>query len=170
MRDSALASLFRQPVFRSGGATHRPPTPPRQNPFLAAESLVALVSPCPTKYGFSIDNSTRNTHGAPSVAAFHGARSHDRGTRDEWIQSLALHRLAAKASAVQTELRRYPCLALVRESHGRRWHRGRAAGSAGARQKERPSRSCCAAHSAVGWAVTLKCRMRRHSWANTRNA
>ncbi len=31
------------------------------------------------------------------------------------------------------------------------------------------SRSCCPVQSAVGWTVTLKCKMRRRSWANTRN-
>src|SRR5438445_441734 len=51
---------------------------------------------------------------------FHGTRSHDRGTRVESIQSLALHRLAAKASAVQTEPRGCPCLAPVLGSHPRR--------------------------------------------------
>src|SRR6266566_72793 len=30
-------------------------------------------------------------------------------------------------------------------------------------------RSCCPVHWAIGWAVTLKCRMRRRSWAKTRN-
>src|SRR5579862_1523480 len=35
--------------------------------------------------------------------------------------------------------------------------------------KGKASRSCCPVHSAVGWAVTLQCRMRRRSWASTRN-
>src|SRR6267143_2044518 len=31
--------------------------------------------------------------------------------------------------------------------------------------KGNASRSCCPVQSAVGWAVTLKCKMRRRSWA-----
>src|SRR6516162_10437072 len=44
--------FFRQPAVRSGGAAHRLPGPTQPNPFLAAESLVALVSPSPTKDAF----------------------------------------------------------------------------------------------------------------------
>jgi len=35
--------------------------------------------------------------------------------------------------------------------------------------KGNASRSCCPVQPAVGWAVTLKCKMRRRSWAKTRN-
>jgi hypothetical protein len=34
---------------------------------------------------------------------------------------------------------------------------------AGSWSKGKASRSCCPVHSAVGWAVTWKCRMRRRS-------
>src|SRR6516164_5090158 len=105
--------FFRQPVVRSGGAAHRLAAPPQPTPFLAAESLVAPESPSPMKDAFSIDDNTRSTNSGFFVASSHGTRSRDRGTRDEWIRSLALHRLAAKASAVPTELRRCPCLAPV---------------------------------------------------------
>jgi hypothetical protein len=53
---------FRQRVVRSGGAVRRPAVPPRRTPFLAAESLVAPVSPSPTKDGFAIGDSNRNTN------------------------------------------------------------------------------------------------------------
>jgi hypothetical protein len=47
------------------------------------------------------------------------------------FRSLAPHRLVAKASAVQTGLRKCPCLALVLGSHRQRSYRGPAAGNAG---------------------------------------
>src|SRR5215469_8155520 len=99
---------------------HRPAAPPRRAPFPAVESLVAPVRPSLTKDGFSTDDSTRNTIRASFGASFPGTRSCDRGTRDEWIRLLALYRLAAKASAGRTELRRCRCLAPVLESHARR--------------------------------------------------
>src|SRR5215469_6738064 len=120
---------FRQPVVRSGDAAHRPAEWPRRPPVPAAESLVARARPFPTKDAFSIDGNTRSTIGAFFVASLRGTRSHDRGTPDESSQSRALYRLSAKAHAVPTELRRCPCLAPVLGSHGRRSHRGRAAGS-----------------------------------------
>ena len=52
---------FRQPVVRSGGAVRRPAAPPRRTPFPEVESLVALVSPSPTKDASSIGDSNRNT-------------------------------------------------------------------------------------------------------------
>ena len=129
---------LRQPVARSGDAAHRPAERPRRSPFPAAESLVAPARPFPTKDAFAIGGNTRSTIGAFFVASFRGTRSHDRGTPDEWIQSPALFRLSAKAHAVLTELRRCPCLAPVLGNHGRRSHRGRAAGSGEVRQRERP--------------------------------
>src|SRR5207245_4038981 len=87
---------------------------------------------------FSIGDSNRNTNLAFVVRSFPGTRLYDRGIRAEWIRSLAPHRLAAKASAVQTGLRGCPCLAPVLGSHRQRWHRGRAAGSAGVGQREMP--------------------------------
>jgi len=69
----AASQGLRRPVVRSGGAVRRPGKQPQRIPFLAAESLAARASPCPTKDGFSIDDSTRNTHGAPFVTSFHGA-------------------------------------------------------------------------------------------------
>jgi hypothetical protein len=122
---SALNSVFfRRPVVRSGCAVHRPAVAPRPIPFTDAESLVAPASPSPTKDVFSIGDNNRNTNGGFVVTSFHGTRSHDRGTRAKWIQSLALHRLAAKARAV-----RCPSVAPVLGSYCRRQHRGRAAGT-----------------------------------------
>src|SRR5215469_4492682 len=46
--------------------------------------------------------STRNKISASFAASFHATRSHDRGTHGEWIQSLARHRLAAKALGDKT--------------------------------------------------------------------
>jgi hypothetical protein len=60
------------------------------------------------------------------VERFHGTRSYDRGIRDERTRSPARYRLAAKASAVQTGLRKCPCLARVLGSHRQRSHRGAA--------------------------------------------
>ena len=69
----------------------------------------------------------------PSVHAgaprFVGGRSqwftraglHDRGTRVAWIQLLAPHRLVAKASVVQTGLRKCPCLALAFRTQAEWW-------------------------------------------------
>ena len=54
--------LFRQPVVRSGDATHRPAVPPRRTPFPAAESLVAPVSPSLTIDVFAIGDNDRNTN------------------------------------------------------------------------------------------------------------
>ena len=99
---------FRQPVVRSGGGVRRPAAPPRRTPFPEVESLVALVSPSPTKDASSIGDSNRNTTSGFVVTSFHGTRSHDRGTHGERIQSPVRHRLAAKVSAVQTKLRRCP--------------------------------------------------------------
>jgi hypothetical protein len=79
---------------------------------------------------FSIGDSNRNTNVGFVAKSFDGTRSRDRGTRVEWIQSLALHRLAAKATVALTGLRKCPCLALVLGSHDRRSHRGRGAGTA----------------------------------------
>src|SRR5215469_16293456 len=64
----------------------------------------------------------KNVH----VGSWHGIRSHDRGTRNEWSQSLARYRLAANASVVQTEFRRCPVSYLLLELMAGRWHRGRA--------------------------------------------
>jgi len=132
------SDAFRQPVVRSGGAVRRPAAPPRRTPFPEVESLVALVSPCPTKDAFSIGDSNRNTTSGFVVTSFQGTRSHDRGTHGERIQSPVRHRLAAKVSAVQTKLRRCPCLAAVLEIHRQRLHRGHAASSAEVGQRERP--------------------------------
>ena len=55
-------SLFRQPVVRSGDATHRPAVTPRRTPVPAAESLVAPVSPSPAIDVFSIGDNNRNTN------------------------------------------------------------------------------------------------------------
>src|ERR1700730_553149 len=59
---------FRQPVVRSGGAVHRPATPPRRTPLPGAESLVAAVNPSPTKDVFSngVTNGQSNTHSTES--------------------------------------------------------------------------------------------------------
>ena len=75
------SGFFRQPVVRSGGAGHRPAVPPRQTPFPVAESLAAPVSPCSTKDGFSIGDSSRNTNGVSFVASLHG--------NDQMIEALA---------------------------------------------------------------------------------
>src|SRR6266853_463603 len=107
----------RQRAVRRGGAVHRPAAPPRRTPLPAVESLVAAVNPSPTKGAFSIGGSNRNTNSGFVVTSFHGRRSHNRGTRGERSQSPVRYSLAAKASAVQTELRRYPCLARVLGSH-----------------------------------------------------
>src|SRR5437660_2991452 len=90
---------FRQPVVRSGGAVRRRGVALRRIPFRAGESLVAPVRPSPTKDAFSIGgDSNRNRKGEVVVERFHGARSYDRGIRDERSQSPAPCRLAAKAS------------------------------------------------------------------------
>ena len=52
--------FFRQPVFRSGGAARRRGVALRRIPFRAGESVVAPVSPSPTKDAFSIGDSNRN--------------------------------------------------------------------------------------------------------------
>jgi hypothetical protein len=49
VRNVVDSDAFRQPVVRSGGAVRRPAAPPRRTPFPEVESLVALVSPSPTK-------------------------------------------------------------------------------------------------------------------------
>src|SRR6266403_644627 len=54
------------------------------------------------------------------------------------LQSPARYRLAAKARAVQTGLRKCPGLARVLGSHRQRSHRGRAGGCAGVGQREMP--------------------------------
>jgi hypothetical protein len=51
---------FRRPVVRSGGAVRRRGVALRRTPFRAGESLVAPVSPSPTKDAFSIGDSNRN--------------------------------------------------------------------------------------------------------------
>ena len=147
------SDAFRQPVVGSGGAVRRPVAPPRRTPFPEVESLVALVSSA-TKDASSIGDSNRNTTSGFVVTRFRGTRSHDRGTHGERIQSPVRHRLSAKVSAVQTKLRRCPCLAPVLEIHRQRSHRGHAASSAEVGQRERPR--AVAVPSAVGWAVTLK--------------
>src|SRR6516225_10057365 len=81
---------FRQPVVRSGDAVHRPAALPRRIPFPAAESLVTRVNPSPTKDGFAIGDSNRNTNGAFVVTSFHGTRLHDRGIRAESIHFVAI--------------------------------------------------------------------------------
>jgi hypothetical protein len=53
---------FRHPAVRSGGAAHQPAVARRRTPFPAVESLVAPVSPSPTRDVFSIDGSNRNTN------------------------------------------------------------------------------------------------------------
>ena len=111
------SEAFRQPVVRSGGAVRRPAAPPRRTPFPEVETLVALVSPSPTKDTSSVGDSNRNTTSGFVVASFHGTRSHDPGTHGERNQSPVRHRLSAKVSAVQTKLRRCPCLAPVPEIH-----------------------------------------------------
>ena len=79
-----------------------------------------------------------NTTSGFVVTSFHGTRSYDRGTHGERIQSPVRHGLSAKVSAVQTKLRRCPCLAPVLEIHLQRSHDGRAANSAEVGQRERP--------------------------------
>jgi hypothetical protein len=71
-RSMVDSGAFRQLVFRSGDAVHRPAALPRRIPFPAAESLLARVSPSPTKGGFAkggfaIGDSNRNTNGAAPV-------------------------------------------------------------------------------------------------------
>ncbi len=61
-RSLADSGSFRQPVVRSDGAVHQPAVAPRRPPFPAAESLVAPVSPSPTRDVFSIGDSNRNTN------------------------------------------------------------------------------------------------------------
>ena len=56
------SGAFRQTVVRSGDAVHRLAALPRRIPFPAVESLVAPVSPSPTKDGFAIGDSNRNTN------------------------------------------------------------------------------------------------------------
>jgi len=138
VRNVVDSDSFRQPVVRSGGAVRRPAAPPRQTPFREVESLVARASPSATKDASSIGDSNRNTKPGFVVTSFHGTRSHDRGTHGERIQSPVRHRLSAKVSAVQTKLRRCPCLAPVLEIHRQRSHRGHAASSAEVGQRERP--------------------------------
>ena len=138
MRNVVDSDAFRQPVVRSGGAARRPAAPPRRTPFPEVESLVALVSPFPTKDASSIGDSNRNTTSGFVVTSFQGTRSHDRGTHGERIQSPVRHRRSAKVSAVQTKLRRCPCLAPAPEIHRQRSHRGHAASSAEVGQRERP--------------------------------
>jgi hypothetical protein len=125
-------------VVRSGDVVHQPAVSPRRIPFPAAESLLAPVSPSPSRDVFSTDDSTRNTNDGFAVMSFPGTRSHDRGTHAESIQSPALYRLFAKVSEVQIELRRCPCLAPVLGSHCQRSLRDPAAGNAGVGQREMP--------------------------------
>jgi|SRR6516225_1929544 hypothetical protein len=103
-----------------GGAVRRPGKPPRLVPLPAAESVVAPVSPFPTRDAFSIGDSKRNTKQEYGVVTLRQTRSHDRGTHAEWNQSPAPRRLAAKASAVWTALRGCPGLAPVLGSQGRK--------------------------------------------------
>src|SRR5258708_18614683 len=134
---AAESGSFRRPVVRRGGGVQRSAALPRLTPLSAAEWVVARASPSPTRDAFSIGDSNRNTNRGFDVTSFHGTRSHDRGTRAEWNQSPVPHRLSAKGIAPRTVLPEYPCLAPVLGSHRRSSHRGRAAGSAGAGQRER---------------------------------
>jgi hypothetical protein len=54
------SASFWQPVVRSGGAVRRRGVALQRIPFRVGESLVAPVSPPPTKDAFSIDDSNRN--------------------------------------------------------------------------------------------------------------
>src|SRR4029077_3787601 len=140
----------------------RPGATPRPIPFLAAESLAARASLFPRRDAFAIGDSNPNRNEGYDGGTLHGTRSHGPGIPAEWIQSPAPHRLAARGSAAWTELRGCPCLAPVLGSPGRRWHRGRAAGSAAVGRRERPpavaapstprsgARSRCSAKCAVG--------------------
>jgi len=158
---------FTQPVVRSGDEVQQPAVSPRWIPFPAAESVLAPASPSPRRDVFSTDDSIRNTNEGFAVMSFHGTRLHDRGTHAGSIQSPALYRLFAKVSAVQIELRRCPCLAPVLGSHCQRSQRDPAAGSAGVGQREMP-RGVAVQPTPRSGAVTLKCKMRRRSWASTR--
>src|SRR6516162_6568084 len=120
VRSTVAWRLFRRPVVRSGGAVRRPGKPPRLVPLPAAESVVAQVSPSPTRDAFSIGDSKRNTKQEYGVVTLRRTRSQDRGTHAEWNQSPAPRRLAAKASAVWTALHRCPGLAPVLGSQGRK--------------------------------------------------
>src|SRR2546429_2391669 len=82
--------------------------------------ILAPVSPSPRKDGFWTGDSNRNTNEGFVAASVHGTRSHDRGIRGESTQSPAQYRLAAKASPVETELRKCPRLAPVLGSHCQR--------------------------------------------------
>src|SRR4030081_1840123 len=86
---------------------------PRLIPFLAAEWIVARVSPSPTRDACSIGDSNPNTNRGFDEDSFHGTRSHDRGTRAEWNQSPAPRRLSARGIAGWTALRGCPCRAPV---------------------------------------------------------
>src|SRR5215469_1418513 len=137
------------PFARSAETNGRPiaPVAPATNTFIYSPFRFTRSSTGPVclnegftslRLGLWSDDNARNTNGGFFVASSHGTRSRDRGTRDEWIRSPALHRLSAKASAVPTGLRRCPCFAPVPGSHCLRSHRGRAARSAGFGQRERP--------------------------------
>jgi len=63
-------------------------------PFPEVESLVALVSPSPTKDASSIGDSNRNTTSGFVVTSFHGTRSHDRGTLALWTAGKSIHEIA----------------------------------------------------------------------------
>ena len=71
-------------------------------------------------------------------------------------------------SAVQTKLRRCPCLAPVLEIHRQRSHRGRAASSGEVGQRERP-RAVAVPSTPRSGGRSQWSRIRRRSWANTRN-
>ena len=56
------SGCFRPPVVHSGGAVRRLGVPLRPTPLPAAERVVARASPSPTRDGFSIRDSNRNTN------------------------------------------------------------------------------------------------------------
>jgi hypothetical protein len=74
---------------------------------------------------------------------------------------------AAKATPGPSELRESLDPALFDEKHLRRSHHGHAAGSGEEVSHGKASATCCAVHSEVGCAVTLKWRRRRLSCAKT---
>jgi hypothetical protein len=74
------------------GAVRRLAVLPRRTPFPAAESLVAPVSPSPTKDAFLIGDSNRNTNEGYDGGTFRGTRARGPGTRAESKQNGSIRR------------------------------------------------------------------------------
>jgi hypothetical protein len=159
--------LFRQPVVRSGGAVHRPAVAPRPIPFPAAESLVARVSPSPTKDVFSIGDSNRNRNGGFVVKSFHGRRSHETLATNGSNHSLDIGSLPCRARCRQDFANAHvshlfsEVIAKDRIAVPQQITRELVKGECLPQLLSRPLRGWVGGH--------IECRMRRRSWANTRN-